>query len=403
MKTTLLTTRQIAKKLSKFISDFDEFYWAVAWGSDGPLADELLANKKKIRNILIGTDFYQTDPKLLERLAPISGSRVALNIGNGTFHPKVYYFGSDDYAAAIVGSANFTQAGTTVNIEAAFLLEGSSDEEPLRSIKRMIESLWSEGSPIDDDFLTSYTLQYTANQRHRKALRKPIRLRRPKKTASHPDLLTMSWRDFVAAVKSSIHHDLDIRLDVLSKARLLINRVNTFSELSLAERKAIAGVVGRNEEFGNDLDNYEWGWFGSMFGFGDLKNRIAENDIHLSLAFEHIPSTGEVTQDDYFRFIEEFLLAFENSERQGGVPSASRLLAMKRPDLFVCVDKKNLRKMSEDFGFSRTTLNFERYWTDIIEPITQANWWQVRRPSGLNGRIWDGRAAMLDAIYYEPT
>ena len=403
MKTTLLTTKQIAKKLSRLISDFDEFYWAVAWGSDGPHADELMANKKKIRNFLIGIQFSQTDPKLLERLAPIDGSRVALNFGNGTFHPKAYYFQSGDLATAIVGSANFTRAGTTENIEAALLLEGSSDDGPLRSIRIMIESLWTVGSPIDDDFLTDYRLQYAANKRHRKALNKPFRMHRAKKNAAHPDLLTMSWHDYVSTVKSSPHHDLDGRLNMLRKANLLLNSITAFSDLSLEERKAIAGVVGRKEEFGNDLDNYDWGWFGSMFGAGSFRNRIAENDSHLSLAFEHIPPTGEVTQDDYLAFIEEFSLAFETSERQGGVPTASRMLAMKRPDQFVCVDKKNIRRLSDDLGFARTTLDFDRYWTDIVEPITQANWWQVRRPPGTDGRIWDGRAAMLDAIYYEPT
>lgn len=75
---------------------------------------------------------------------------------------------------------------------------------------------------------------------------------------------------------------------------------------------------------------------------------------------------------------------------------------MKRPDQFVCVDERNIRLMSEDLGFAPTTLNFEKYWAEIIEPIMQARWWLVRRPPGTEGRIWDARAAMLDAIYYEP-
>ncbi len=403
MNTTLLTTKQIAKKLSKLISDFDEFYWAVAWGSNGPLADELLTNENKIRNILIGIHFSQTDPKLLERLASNPGSRVALNIGNGTFHPKAYYFQSGDRAAAIVGSANFTRGGTTENIEAALLLEGSSKDKPLRSIKRMVETLWTEGSPIDADFLTFYRLQYAANKHLRKMLNKPLRIHRATKNATNPDLLTKTWQEYVTAVRSSPPHDLNGRLDILRKAHVLLNSVTRFSDLGLEERKAIAGVVGQKEEFGNDLDNYDWGWFGSMFGAGSFRNRIAENDSHLSLALEHIPPIGEVTQDDYRAFIEEFLLAFETSKRQGGVPTASRLLAMKRPDLFVCVDNKNIRKLSKDLGFTRTTLNFESYWSNIIEPITQSNWWQVRRQYGTDGRIWDSRAAMLDAIYYEPT
>ena len=41
----------------------------------------------------------------------------------------------------------------------------------------------------------------------------------------------------------------------------------------------------------------------------------------------------------------------------------------------------------------------DHYWTDIIEPIRQAAWWQVKRPSAdIDGKIWDTRMAMLDAL-----
>ena len=75
---------------------------------------------------------------------------------------------------------------------------------------------------------------------------------------------------------------------------------------------------------------------------------------------------------------------------------------MKRPDYFVCVDSENKRELSQDLGFPASMLNFETYWECVVEPVMSATWWQVRRPSGYEGRIWDGRAAMLDAIYYVP-
>lgn len=402
MEISLLDAKKVGYKLKELVENFDEFYWAIAWGSDGPLADALLANVNKIRTFLIGIDFYQTSPKLLESLAVTKKVRVALNLTTSTFHPKLYYFQSGQRAAAIVGSANFTKAGTTNNIEAALLLEGQIDEKPLLDIRTLIETLWPKGEIIDDAFLTSYRLQHVANRRHCEALKKPLRINRATKNATRPDLLTMSWQDFVATISKSPHLHLDARLNMLIKAQALLNGVNQFSELSLEERKAIAGIIGRNEVFGNEIDSYDWGWFGSMLGAGTFKNRIAENDPHLSAALDHIPRSGDVSYDDYRSFIDEFLLAFQRAARQGGVPTASRLLAMKRPDTFPCVDSKNIKKMSYDLGFAPTTLNFDKYWTEIVEPITQSNWWQEKRPTGANGRIWDSRAAMLDAIYYEP-
>ena len=408
MKTEFLDTKQIAKELRGFISDFDEFYWAIAWGSNGPLAEELLAKSKKIRKLVIGISFSQTDPKLLWQLRTCKQARIAQDTGSGIFHPKVYYFQSGDQAAAIVGSANFTRAAVTYNTEAALLLKGSVADGPLQNIRETVERLWKQGGDIDDEFLAWYERTYDANRRHHKALNRMPKRIRPKKNATHPNLLEKSWDDYVCLVKS--HADLEKRLNVLHGARYLLDRVDAFSALDGVERQAIAGTVGKKQkkELCDNLSRYDWLLFGSMRGAGAFVSLINSNDSHLSDALDCIPrreKVTEVTEDDYWAFIEEFERAFRKSKRKGSVPTASRLLAMKRPDYFVCVDSKNRKMMSCDLGFARTTIDFKKYWYEIIEPITQAKWWQARPPKGegTEGRIWDGRAAMLDIICYEPT
>lgn len=403
MKTSFLDAVKITKKLKKFILDFDEIHWAVAWGTNNVLADILIDNKKKIKKIIIGIDFSHTDPKFLKRLSLNNKTKVAINLVGGTFHPKIYYFESGDKAVAIVGSANFTNGGVGGgnNIEAAILIEGSVDDDSLIDIKNMVNSLWEEGSPITQDFLASYELQYAANQKYKKALNKKLRINKPKIDATYPDLLTMSWTKYIKLVKSSNHHDFDKRLAILNKAQHLFNSVKSFSDMDILERKAIAGIIGKKEKNDTELENYDWAWFGSMVGSGVFKNRISENDIHLSLALDHIPRIGDVTKDDYDAFIEDFQQAFNGLTRKGGVPSASRLLAMIRPDQFICVDSLNCRNLSKDLGFIKSRLDFNMYWSEIIEPITQSVWWQSPRPPGLNGQLWEGRVAMLDAIYME--
>jgi len=139
-----------------------------------------------------------------------------------------------------------------------------------------------------------------------------------------------------------------------------------------------------------------------MTGSGEFQNRINENDEYISIGLSCIPSLGEVNKDHYDAYIENFVMAFDGRKRKGGIATASRLLTMKRPDLFVCVNDKNKRDLCKDLGCSPTTLDFDKYWSHIIEPITEAVWWQCRRPNGRNGVIWDYRSAMLDAIYYNP-
>lgn len=402
MTLKLITTSQIAIKLKELILDYDQFYWAVAWGSDGPLADELISHKKKIKQIVIGTHFYQTEPKLLEKLLPVEDCKIAGKY-DGTFHPKIYLFEKDNKAAAIVGSANFTRGGTVRNIEAALLIEGNVTDDAFISIRKMVDEIWKHGEAIKPEFLKQYTLQYYANKRHRDALNKPVKIRVPKAGAKYPNLLSLSWDEYVDAIKNSVNHNLDNRLNMLRMANQYITSVNNFSELEISQRKAIAGIIGPKEKYSPQIDQFDWGWFGSMIGAGTFKNRIINNDPHLSEGLEYIPSLGEVNQQDYINYITEFRLAFRNTDKKGTIITASRLLAMKRPDYFVCVDSKNISSLSKDLGFTKSGLNFETYWDEIVDPITQAKWWQASRPKKQEGQIWDARAAMIDTIYYDPT
>jgi hypothetical protein len=69
------------------------------------------------------------------------GLRVT-NPSRGTFHPKLYVACSPGTAGALIGSANLT-AGLVSNVEAAVLLEGAPEDEPLRDAWRTAEAYWA--------------------------------------------------------------------------------------------------------------------------------------------------------------------------------------------------------------------------------------------------------------------
>lgn len=75
---------------------------------------------------------------------------------------------------------------------------------------------------------------------------------------------------------------------------------------------------------------------------------------------------------------------------------------MKRPDSFVCVSNPNKAGLANALALSRTTLDLDNYWERVIEPIRISPWYNAPRPSGNDAELWDGRVAMLDAIYYNP-
>jgi hypothetical protein len=209
----------------------------------------------------------------------------------------------------------------------------------------------------------------------------------------------MTWDEFLSGVRKDRHHSIEGRIAVLGAARKLLDRSGTFSALDEMERKSFAGTLGSKER---EKDAFDWAWFGSMFGAGMFKNRIRENHPMISAALDSIPPRGPVTRQHYGRFAGLFLSAFRSDERGAGIAPASRLLAMKRPDYFVCFDSANREGLSSHFGVAASAVSLDTYWDFIIEPVMHSVWWLSPRPEGPDGDIWDGRTAFLDAIYYQP-
>jgi hypothetical protein len=87
---------------------------------------------------------------------------------------------------------------------------------------------------------------------------------------------------------------------------------------------------------------------------------------------------------------------------RSGVGTASRLLAMKRPDLFICIDSKNRSEIARAFDVAAASLQtFDGYW-NLIQRIWRCPWHRAPRPKqALEARIWDARVALLDSLYYE--
>lgn len=400
MKVKHLERAGIVKALKRLMDSFDEYYWAVAWGTENPLADVLDKNRDKIRRLVFGSHFYQTDPILLERFIGEKYIRIMPNNSNGTFHPKIYLFVKRDKAAAIVGSANFTNGAMEKNSEVALLLEGDISDEAFVDVRGTIEAAWESGSKLSQEFLNDYRHGYNVTKKYRLKLTAQHRRKQAKKGAKHFGFLTWSWSEYSRSVRDDAHHSFSGRLDLLRESHRMFASVNVFSDMTDDERRAIAGFLGAGKEHTPGAV-MEWGWFGSMKGAGDFKNVMLSKSQCIDEALDYIPMTGEVSKGQYDNYIKLFSRSFAGKARKGGVATASRLLAMKRPDTFVCVDSKNRRGLGGDIGFAHSTLNFDKYWCDVIIPITESVWWQSERPGGEEGKLWDGRAAMLDAIYYD--
>lgn len=403
MQVEFLRTVAVDATLRDLIVNNDEYHWAVAWGNMTDAAKSLFLYPGRFKHVTFGVAFSQTHPDVVDALQGIKGARVATKFAGGTYHPKVYGFRSGRRASAIVGSANFTFGGLDKNWEAAIHVTGSIDEPFFADLFRFTRESAKFGEDVTPKFASAYRASFKRAAGMPKPPRDPLKgLKFVTREGSGSALTTIDWPAYVSEVNRSAHHDVRESLDLLRVAQGWFASSKSFAKLSVSQRKAIAGTIGPNQSLSGDIAR-EWGWFGSMKAAGDFANRIAENDEYLARAVDCIPHKGEVKEQHYRTFVGHFRKAFRNSLRKGGVPTASRLLAMKRPDTFLCVCGPNIRNVAARMNFSRTTLDLENYWDKVVEVIRLSDWYNVDKPDDRNGELWESRAAMLDAIFYDPT
>lgn len=403
MRLKFLKATAVNTALRGLIDEHDEFHWAVAWGSLTDVAERLLANPEKFRQVTFGVAFSHTEPALIDRLIGLTGARVATKFAGGTYHPKVYGFRSGTSAAAIVGSANFTFGGLGKNLEAAVFVQGDAADPFFVDLFDFTRRSATLGEAVTPQFAAAYRASHKRALRLPKPARDPMQdLPKVKAEALSSPLVTMGWNDFVKEIQNTENHDVDDSLTLLRVAQEWFASVRSFADLSLGRRQAIAGlVVDRAERTDPDLGR-DWGWFGSMRGMGDFAKLVIANDKRLARAIDSVPQKGEVTRAHFTKFAMHFKRAFEDSDRTGGYATGSRLLAMKRPDVFVCICNPNIAETSARMGFSRTTLALDDYWDKVVEVIRLADWYNADKPDNAEGEIWESRAAMLDAILYRP-
>jgi len=404
LKIDFIQAIDIDSVLNSLIVKHDEIHWAVAWGSYTNTAKQLIKCAAKFRNVSFGIAFSQTDPKLIKKLVGLDGAKVVKKFPGGTFHPKVYAFRSGSDAAVVIGSANFTFGGLGRNSEAVVLVEGDSDSTFFKEIFSFIEESAQLGVAITPEFASIYKAGYKRAAKVKRPAHDPMDdFGKMDPTSLALPLVSMTWAQFSREVRATQHHNVDESLELLRIAQKWFASVPSFSNLSTGRRQAIAGTIVNREERKLADEGREWGWFGSMRGMGDFASLINANDPNIARAIDAIPQKGEVSKEHFETFVESFQGAFDDADRVGGYATASRLLAMKRPDVFVCICKPNIVEASNQMGFSRTTLKLEDYWDKVVEVIRHAEWYNTEKPNGVvGGALWESRAAMLDAILYRP-
>jgi len=342
---------------------------------------------------VIGTHFYQTDPDVLDHFVGSEKIKFILQPA-GVFHPKVYLFWDGPAWEVIIGSANLTAGALSVNSELSTLISYQDGTLGLKDeLVDVINGYLAAARSINQDDADSYRRLWNLKKSDLKRISGLYGGEISKKLAIDSPVMSMDWPAFLYRVKQDKAHGFDERIGMLKAVKARFDEHAHFNDMELDDRLGIAGL--RSQAFPH------WGWFGSMIGAGKFYKRMNEGHPAFSVALDQIPLQGLVTKAHFDRFIAEYLKAFPDG--RDGLATATRLLAMKRPDTFVCVDSANRKLLSEDMGIkSPATLGYQRYWEEVILRLMDSPWWQSHEPDKPKDRaVWQGRAAMLDAIFYE--
>ena len=131
---------------------------------------------------------------------------------------------------------------------------------------------------------------------------------------------------------------------------------------------------------------------------------MASEPQSIDTLWQHIPDTDEVTFTHYQAFVEAFLDLYQQHlpEEKASLSIASRLLAMKRPDVFVALSNSKFDPISLGLGITKlNNSSFQDYWFELITTLRETPWYKSELPEGeVEAKLWQYRAVLLDCFMY---
>lgn len=375
----------------KLCSKYNHYMWSVAWAGDPhgfDLAQCLCKNEKKIDKIVVGLHFYQTSPAFIEKFMDNEDVRFYMQ-SDGTFHAKVYLFynTSNDWCA-IVGSSNFTLSGFHHNEEANIIIDNEDKGVTFNELNSFVSNLWDNAGYFTQDQLDTYRHTQSYQQRKQKSLGHFLQQK------NVPSILeVMTWDEYIGNISTSDIANYEYRLQMLEKAQAYFSMGKPFDNLPSDVKKALAGFfVDLDDTINTGID---WRMFGSMKGAGTFKHAINEN-IKIGKALDRIPLKGKVSKEQFEKYCDVF------KDWTNPIACATRLLAIKRPDLFLCINSKNKKELSRLLNIKQSHFTLDRYWDEILTPIYNSVWFKetLSQPGSFERDVKRFQVAMLDSISY---
>ncbi len=385
---------ELNREFRRLMDNYDNYYWMVAWAGDHFYHIHTLSeNKHKIKQLVVGLHFYQTSPTFIENFNQAPGVRFVKKT-SGIFHPKVFLFLNDETDwEVLIGSANFTRSAFNRNNEACVLIKAEEAEKPfLQEIRRSIDEVWQVATKFNPAELQDY-ITLAGQSRRPPEFDRPGAGLNPGPQQGAP-IVRMNWREYMDRIFQGGDGTVIDRLTLLDIVSDYFRVYHHLANMPSLERKRVGGYISAGQEVDFRL-------FGNMQNATTFTSLMNKNPTYISNALDAIPAEGPVAESAYQTFVE----GFENATDGGNkYRSATRLLAMKRPDVFFAISEGNNQLLAADFGIANVGgMNFTRYWNEVANVIWNAEWFLFPEPiNETERRIVPYRAAFMDVMYYNP-
>ncbi len=387
-------TYRALKELVTWATTIDMAYaWAAS--ARGSAMHWKVLPLQRVRRAIIGIHFAQTEPYVLRELQDHGVLRVVPDTG-GVFHPKLILGVKGHLARALVGSSNLTTGGFGGNTEVNVLLSGDADNTALKKLASFVEEHWTHPRAFapDQTWFEEYERLYEA--RPAPPTLGARRNKRPRVVQKEEDL-DLNWADFVDLIGQQerralwtgwrirvFDHPEGSYLQEVEGCQAAFAAEPTYERMPEDDRKLVAGWGDRTA-----------GYYGRMQGAGHFKHLTRQRPSEVGMHLDKIPTVGPVTATQVRTYLSGVM-----GLKGIALGTATRLLCMKRPDLFLPANSASLVKICRVFG---TTPNTVEKYVALVERIWQFPWFSCPMPSApAAARIWRARVALLDAIFYEP-
>ncbi|MEJ6474317.1 hypothetical protein [Pseudoalteromonas piscicida] len=201
---------------------------------------------------------------------------------------------------------------------------------------------------------------------------------------------------FVADHKEVIALDEQLKLIEYLKPM----RSTSLKDLIKEDRLAFTGK--HTASLDTSVYQFDVEWFASTKSAKGFHQLLDDLPGAFDDALAAIPAEGDVTLEHYQSFMVEYLSAFAGSEEKPTLAPATRLLAMRRPDMFTPITSSKLDALCQALGVAKlNNRDFERYWTDVVCTIKAMPWYTMASPADeFETQLADIKALLPCLFYY---